>query len=93
MFRIFGPPGTGKTEVAKIMGKIFSTMGVLPKNVFRKATRADLIAGYLGQTALKTKDLIITEMPNYNCEKDMEKYFKTEDLNVTEITNSRASAD
>ena len=33
-------------------------MGVLPKNVFRKATRADLIAGYLGQTALKTKDLI-----------------------------------
>ena len=55
---IYGPPGTGKTEVAKIMGKIFSTMGVLPKNVFRKATRADLIAGYLGQTALKTKDLI-----------------------------------
>lgn len=55
---IYGPPGTGKTEVAKIMGKIFSKMGVLSKNVFRKATRADLIAGYLGQTALKTKDLI-----------------------------------
>jgi len=55
---IYGPPGTGKTEVAKIMGKIFSKMGVLPKNVFKKATRADLIAGYLGQTALKTKDLI-----------------------------------
>ena len=51
---IYGPPGTGKTEVAKIMGK----MGVLPKNIFKKATRADLIAGYLGQTALKTKDLI-----------------------------------
>lgn len=55
---IYGPPGTGKTEVAKIMGKIFSKMGVLPKSIFKKATRADLIAGYLGQTALKTKDLI-----------------------------------
>ena len=55
---IYGPPGTGKTEVAKIMGKIFSKMGILPRNVFKKATRADLIAGYLGQTALKTKDLV-----------------------------------
>ena len=55
---IYGPPGTGKTEVAKIMGKIFSKMGVLSRNVFRKATRADLIAGYLGQTAIKTKDLV-----------------------------------
>ena len=55
---IYGPPGTGKTEVAKIMGKIFSKMGVLPRNIFKKATRADLIAGYLGQTALKTKDLV-----------------------------------
>ena len=55
---IYGPPGTGKTEVAKIMGKIFSKMGVLPRNIFKKATRADLIAGYLGQTAIKTKDLV-----------------------------------
>ena len=55
---IYGPPGIGKTEIAKIIGKIFSGLGVLKKNVFKKATRADLIAGYLGQTALKTKDLI-----------------------------------
>ena len=55
---IYGPPGTGKTEVAKIMGRIFSKMGILPRNIFRKATRADMIAGYLGQTALKTRDLI-----------------------------------
>ena len=55
---IYGPPGTGKTEVAKIMGKIFSKMGLLKRNVFRKATRADLIAGYLGQTAIKTKEVI-----------------------------------
>jgi len=55
---IYGPPGTGKTEVAKLMGKIFSKMGVLSKNVFKKAVRADLIAGYLGQTAIKTKDMV-----------------------------------
>ena len=55
---IYGPPGTGKTEIARIMGKIFSKLGILKKGTFRKATRSDLIAGYLGQTALKTRDLI-----------------------------------
>jgi SpoVK/Ycf46/Vps4 family AAA+-type ATPase len=55
---IYGPPGTGKTEVAKIMGKIFSNIGVLKKNTFKKVTRSDLIAGYLGQTAIKTRDVI-----------------------------------
>ena len=55
---IYGPPGTGKTELAKLIGKIFSKMGILKKNIFKKATRSDLIAGYLGQTALKTKTLI-----------------------------------
>jgi hypothetical protein len=55
---IYGPPGTGKTEVAKIIGNIFSKLGILSKNKFRKVTRADLVAGYLGQTALKTKDVI-----------------------------------
>jgi SpoVK/Ycf46/Vps4 family AAA+-type ATPase len=55
---IYGPPGTGKTETAKILGKIFSKLGVLSKNKFKKVTRADLIAGYLGQTALKTQDII-----------------------------------
>lgn len=55
---IYGPPGTGKTEVAKIMGKIFSKLGILNKGTFSKVTRSDLIAGYLGQTALKTRDVI-----------------------------------
>jgi len=55
---IYGPPGTGKTEVAKILGKIYSKLGILKKEIFKKATRVDLIAGYLGQTAIKTKDLL-----------------------------------
>jgi hypothetical protein len=92
---IYGSPGTGKTEVAKIIGRIYSNLGVIkskssssleasatyvpPKKKissssgsgsgssssgsssgpkFKKVTRADLIAGYLGQTALKTKDAI-----------------------------------
>ena len=55
---IYGPPGTGKTEVAKIIGKIYSNIGVLSKATFKKVTRSDLIAGYLGQTAVKTRDAI-----------------------------------
>jgi SpoVK/Ycf46/Vps4 family AAA+-type ATPase len=55
---IYGPPGTGKTEIAKIMGKIYSKLGILSKGSFKKATRSDLIAGYLGQTALKTSEVI-----------------------------------
>ena len=55
---IYGPPGTGKTEIAKILGKIFSKLGVLKNKKFKKVTRSDLIAGYLGQTAMKTKEVV-----------------------------------
>lgn len=70
-----GPPGSGKTEIAKIIGHMYSKMGVIKKPVgtsaavgtgaatgtnanFKKITRADLVAGYLGQTAIKTKNVI-----------------------------------
>uniref|UniRef100_A0A6C0IH39 AAA+ ATPase domain-containing protein n=1 Tax=viral metagenome TaxID=1070528 RepID=A0A6C0IH39_9ZZZZ len=55
---IYGPPGTGKTEIAKIIGKIYSKIGILQNGTFKKVTRSDLVAGYLGQTALKTRDII-----------------------------------
>ena len=55
---IYGPPGTGKTEVAKIIGSIFANLGILVKGTFKKVTRSDLVAGFLGQTALKTRDVI-----------------------------------
>ena len=55
---IYGPPGTGKTEIAKIIGKIFSKLDILKNGTFRKVVRSDLVAGYLGQTALKTAKVI-----------------------------------
>jgi SpoVK/Ycf46/Vps4 family AAA+-type ATPase len=55
---ICGPPGTGKTEVARIIGQMYAKVGILKKNTFKKVTRNDLIAGYLGQTAIKTKQVI-----------------------------------
>lgn len=53
-----GPPGTGKTEIAMIMGRMYSKIGILKNTVFKKVTRGDLIAGYLGQTAIKTRKVI-----------------------------------
>ena len=55
---IDGEPGTGKTEFAQIISKIYLKMGVLKNDVFRKVKRCDLIAGFLGQTALKTQTVI-----------------------------------
>jgi len=55
---LMGPPGTGKTEIAKIIGTMYSKLGILKKNIFKKVTRTDLVAGYLGQTAIKTRKVI-----------------------------------
>lgn len=55
---ITGPPGTGKTELAKLIGNMYAKIGILKNNVFKKATRTDLVAGFLGQTAIKTKKVI-----------------------------------
>ena len=55
---LYGSPGTGKTEVAKIIGQIFSKLGILKNETFKKVVRSDLIAGYLGQTAIKTAKVI-----------------------------------
>lgn len=55
---LYGAPGTGKTEIAKCIGNIFAKLGILKKGTFTKVTRADMVAGYLGQTAIKTKKLI-----------------------------------
>ena len=53
-----GNPGTGKTTVARIVGRIYRQIGLLSKGHFIEVSRTDLIAGYQGQTALKVKDVI-----------------------------------
>ena len=53
-----GNPGTGKTSVARIIGKMYRSIGLLSKGHFIEASRTDLIAEYQGQTAIKVKKLI-----------------------------------
>jgi len=55
---ITGPPGVGKTTLAKIIGKIYLALDFLENDNFITARRSDLIAKYLGQTAIKTQDVI-----------------------------------
>ena len=55
---LYGKPGTGKTEIAMLLGKIYTKLGILNKGTFVKVTRSDFVAGYLGQTAIKTRKLI-----------------------------------
>ena len=57
-----GNPGTGKTTVARIMADVFKTLGILSRGQLVEADRAKLVAGYSGQTAIKTNQLIDTAM-------------------------------
>lgn len=53
-----GNPGTGKTTVARIVGRVYKQLGLLSSGHFIEVSRTDLIAGYQGQTALKVKNVI-----------------------------------
>ncbi|MEM9711908.1 MAG: AAA family ATPase [Actinomycetota bacterium] len=95
-----GNPGTGKTTVARIVAEVYGALGVVPRGHLVEVGRADLVAGFIGQTAKKTRDLFATAVGGmlfvdeaYSLVRGDERDFGTEALDtlVAEMENHRRS--
>ncbi len=53
-----GNPGTGKTMIARLMARIYRSLGILSKGQLVEVDRSGLVAGFVGQTAIKTQEVI-----------------------------------
>ena len=59
---VMGNPGTGKTTVARLLAQLYANIGVLSRGQLVEVDRSGLVAGYVGQTALKTQEVIASAM-------------------------------
>ncbi len=84
-----GPPGTGKTTVARLVSKIYKHLGYLEKGHLVETDRIGMVAGYVGQTALKVEEVVKTSLDGvlfideaYSLAKDNKKDFGNEAIEV-----------